>query len=77
MDKVLENSAEEEEEQRILDTYTNLLDENIHESDSDADDIQDVPVISYMRACKEGMARWRQHQTTITGFFTPQSDILL
>ena len=108
VDEVVENSAEEEE-QRILDTYDPAP---LHESDSDPDDISDVPVISYQVApdCIEalrlfrlqnphvnikkgeqvedilyrekrdieglqGMARRRQRQTSITGFFSPRSDI--
>ena len=42
MDEVVENSAEEGE-QHILDTYEPAP---VHESDSDAGDIQDVAVIS-------------------------------
>ena len=46
----MENSAEEEE-QRILDTYQPAP---VYESDSDAGDIQDVPVIS-CKAALEGL----------------------
>ena len=101
----------EEEEQCVLDTYEPA---SLHESDSDAENFRDVPVISCkFRAALEGleflhlfrphnphvnlkkgeqledllyrekrgmeslqgMARWPQHQTAITGFFTLHSDI--
>jgi len=39
----------EEKEQRILDTYEPT---HIYESDSDADNVPDVPVISYKAALK-------------------------
>ena len=50
VNEVVENSAEEEE-QRILDTYQPAP---VYESDSDAGDIQDVPVTS-CNAALEGL----------------------
>ena len=45
LDSVVENCAEEEE-QRILDTYERVP---LHESDSEAGDTPDIPLISYLR----------------------------
>jgi len=54
VDEVVENSPKEEE-QRILDTYEPTP---VHESDSGADNIQDVPVIPYKTAL-EGLEALR------------------
>ena len=55
--EVVENSAEEEE-QRILGTYEPAA---LHESDSEADEISNVPIISYTAALDflEGLRLFR------------------
>ena len=57
IDEVVENSAEEEE-QRILDTYEPAA---LHESDSEADEISNVLIISYIAALDflEGLRLFR------------------
>ena len=75
IDEVVENSVEEEE-QRILDTYEPAA---LHESDSEADEISNVPMISDTAALDflEGLSLFRLQNPHVSRHKGEQLEALL